>query len=191
MNEPKIENGFAVVEAGSWLIGQGQPAATLGKFLVNSLKGFIVPDRRKLFVLKSEGESYLSSSDRPFLTHLTSVESLSVVSSKILAAPFEARKEAKLLKIIPFSLRDAMPVTRFAIGWVVTATKSRLKRIALKEGDVLCVKREAAVAWTGKDPVGVAGRVKLRDLFIPKRKTSLSLDFYGPQIVWVEGSNGV
>ena len=191
MNEPKIENGFAVVEAGSWLIGQGQPAAALGKFSVKSLKGFIVPDRRELFVLKSEGESYLSSSDRPFLTHLTSVESLSAVSSKILAAPFEARKEAKLLKIIPFSLRDAMPVTRFAIGWAVTATKSRIKRIVLKEGEVLCVKREAAVAWTGKDPVGVAGRVKLRDLFIPKRKTSLSLDFYGPKVVWVEGSNGV
>lgn len=191
MNEPKIENGFAVVEAGSWLIGRGQPAATLGKFSIDLLKGFIVPDRRELFVLKNEGEAYLSLNDRPFLTHLTSIESLSVVSSKILAAPLEARKEAKLLKIIPLSFRDAMPVTRFVIGWAVTATKSRLKRIVLKEGDVLCVKREAAVAWTGKDPVGVAGRVRLRDLLIPKRNTSLSLDFYGPQVVWVEGSNGV
>jgi hypothetical protein len=191
MNEPKIENGFAVVEAGSWLIGRGQPSAALGKFSVSPLKGFIVPDRRELSVLKSEGDSYLSSSGRPFLAHLSSVESLSAVSAKILAAPFEARKEAKLLKIIPFSFREAIPVTRFAIGWVVTATRSRLKRIVLKEGDVLCVKREAAVAWTGKDPVGVAGRVRLRDLLIPKRKTSLALDFYGPQVVWVEGSDGV
>jgi hypothetical protein len=191
MNEPKIENGFAAVEAGSWIIGRGQPSAVLGKTAINSLKGFIVPDRRELLVLQNEGEAYLSSSERPFLTHLPSVDKLTVVSSKILVAPLEARSDAKLLKIIPFSFREAMAVTRLAVGWAVTATKSRIKRIVLKEGEVLCVKREAAVAWTGKDPVGVAGRVKLRDLFIPKRKTSLSLDFYGPQIVWVEGSNGV
>jgi hypothetical protein len=191
MNEPKIENGFAVVEAGSWLVGQGQPSATLGKTSINSLKGFIVPDRRELFVMQNEGESYLSSSDRPFLTHIPSVENLTVISSKVLVAPFEARIDAKLLKIIPFSFREAIAVTRLAVGWAVTATKSRLKRIVLKEGDILCVKRESAVAWTGKDPVGVAGRVKLRDMFIPKRKVSLQLDFYGPQIVWVEGSNGI
>ena len=191
MNEPKIENGFAVVEAGSWLVGQGQPSATFGKTSINSLKGFIVPDRRELFVMQNEGESYLSSSDRPFLTHIPSVENLTVISSKVLVAPFEARIEAKLLKIIPFSFREAIAVTRLAVGWAVTATKSRLKRIVLKEGDILCVKRESAVAWTGKDPVGVAGRVKLRDMFIPKRKVSLQLDFYGPQIVWVEGSNGI
>jgi hypothetical protein len=74
---------------------------------------------------------------------------------------------------------------------VVTATKSRLRRIVLKEGEVLCARRESAVAWTGRDPVGVAGRVRLRDLLMPKRKVSLALDFYGPQIVWVEGSDGV
>ena len=191
MNEPKIENGFAVVEAGSWLVGQGQPSATFGKTSINSLKGFIVPDRRELFVMQNEGESYLSSSDRPFLTHIPSVENLTVISSKVLVAPFEARIEAKLLKIIPFSFREAIAVTRLAVGWAVTATKSRLKRIVLKEGDILCVKRESAVAWTGKDPVGDDGRVKLRDMFIPKRKVSLQLDFYGPQIVWVEGSNGI
>lgn len=191
MNEPKIKNGFAAVEAGSWIVGRGQPAVVLGKTSLKALKGFIVPDRRELFVLQNEGEAYLSSSERPFLTHLPSVEKLSIVSSKVLAAPFEARSGAKLLKIIPLSFREAMAVTRFAAGWAVTATRSRIKRIVLKDGEVLCVKREAAVAWTGNDPVGVAGRVKLRDLFIPKRKTSLSLDFYGPQIVWVEGSNGV
>jgi uncharacterized protein (AIM24 family) len=191
MNEPKIENGFAVVEAGTWAVGRGQPCAATGKFSVNLLKGFIVPDRRELLVLQNEGEAYLASCERPFITHLPSVEKLSVVSSKVLVAPFKARTDAKLLKIIPLSFREAVAVTRLATGWVVAATKSRLKRIVLKEGEVLCVKREAAVAWTGKDPVGVAGRVKLRDMFIPKRKASLSLDFYGPQIVWVEGSNGI
>ena len=191
MNEPKIENGFAVVEAGSWLVGRGQPSAALGDFSVESLTGFIVPDRRELFALKNADEAFLSSGERPFLSHLVSVEKLNVVSRKILVAPFETRKEAKLLKLIPFSFREVMPVTRFALGWVVTATKSRLRRIVLKDGDVLCVKRESAVAWTGKDPVGVAGRVKLRDFFLPKKTVSLALDFYGPQVVWVEGSDVV
>ena len=191
MNEPKIENGFAAVEAGSWLIGRGQPSAVFGKFSVSSLKGFIVPDRRELSLLKNEGEAYLSSGENPFLTHLVSVETLSVVSSKILVAPFEARKDSRLLKLIPFSFREAMAVTRFSSGWVVAATKSRLKRIVLKEGDILYARRDAAVAWTGRDPIGVAGRVRLRDLLLPKKKVSPALDFYGPQVVWVEGSNGV
>lgn len=56
MNEPKIENGFAAVEAGSWLIGRGQPSAVFGKFSVSSLKGFIVPDRRELSVLKTRAK---------------------------------------------------------------------------------------------------------------------------------------
>jgi hypothetical protein len=71
------------------------------------------------------------------------------------------------------------------------ATASRVKRVVVEEGKVLCVKYSSVVAWNGKDPVGVAGRVKLRDILLPKRKVSLSLDFYGPQVVWVEGSNGV
>lgn len=191
MNEPRIENGFAVTEAGSWLVGRGQPAAALGKFSVAGLKGFIVPDRRELAVLENEVEAYLSSASRPFLTHLTSVGQLSVVSSKILLAPLKARSEAKLLRVIPMSFRESFPVTRFKSDWVVTASVSRVKRIVLEEGEVLCVKRGAAVAWTGKDPVGVAGRVKLRDILIPKRKVSLALDFYGPQVVWTEGSDGV
>jgi hypothetical protein len=191
MNEPLIENGFAVTGAGSWLIGRGQPAAAAGKFSVKGLKGFVVPDRRCLCVLENAGEAYLSSSARPFLTHITSVETLSAVSSKVLIAPLDARKKADLMRVVPLSLRDSFPVTRFGTGWAVMATASRVKRIVLEEGQVLCVKHGSAVAWTGKDPVGVAGRVKLVDVLIPKRKVSLSLDFYGPQIVWVEGSDGV
>ena len=191
MNEPLIENGFAVTGKGTWLIGQGQPAAAAGKFSVKGLKGFVVPDRKYLSVLENEGEAYLSSSSRPFLTHITSVEALSAVSSKVLAAPMDARKSANILRVIPLSFRDAFPVTRFGIGWAVMATASRVKRIVLEEGQILCVKCGSAVAWTGNPPVGVAGRVRLRDGLIPKRKVSLSLDFYGPQIVWVEGSDGV
>ena len=191
MNEPLIENGFAVTDKGTWLIGQGQPAAAVGKFSVKGLKGFVVPDRRSLSVLENEGEAYLSSAARPFLTHITSVEALSAVSSKVLIAPLDARKSANILRVVPLSFREAFPVTRFGIGWAVMATCSRVKRVVLEEGQVLCVKHGSAVAWTGKDPVGVAGRVRLRDVLIPKRKVSLSLDFYGPQIVWVEGSDGV
>lgn len=191
MNEPLIENGFATVSAGSWLIGRGQPAAVRGKFSIEGLRGFIVPDRRELCVMRSEAEAYLSCSGRPFLSHLVSTDSLSVVSSKLLVAPLAARRAGFLFKVIPFSFRDAVAVTRFSTSWVVTATASRLKRVVLEEDEVLCVKREAAVAWTGKDPTGVAGRVRLRDIFIPKRNLSLSLDFYGPQVVWVEGSYGI
>jgi hypothetical protein len=191
MNEPLIENGFAVADAGSWLVGRDQPAAASGTFSVKGLKGFIAPDRRHLVALENKGEAYLSSSKRPFLTHITSVNSLSVVSSKLLVAPMAARKGANLLRVVPFSFRDSFPVTQLGVGWAVMATASRVKRIVLEEGRILCVKCGSAVAWTGNPPVGVAGRVRLRDVLIPKRKVSLSLDFYGPQIVWVEGSDGV
>lgn len=191
MNEPLIESGFAVTRAGVWLTGRGQPAAVRGRHSVEGLKGFIVPDRRHLAVLRNESEAYLSSADRPFLSHIVSTGSLAVVSSKILLAPFKAREGARLLRVIPLSFRESFPVTRFKSDWVVAATASRVKRIVLEDGEVLCAKRESVVAWTGNDPVGVAGRVKLRDIFLPKRKVSLSLDFYGPQVVWMEGSNVV
>lgn len=192
MNEPLIENGFATVGAGSWLVGQGQPAAVREKFSIKGLKGFIVPDRRVLSVLQNDGEASLAFSTRPFLTHLVSTDSLSVVSSKILVSPVSARKGAVSVRPVPLSLRQSFAATNLAPGgWAVTATSSRLKRHVLKEGEVLCVRCESAVAWTGRNPVGVAGRIRLRDLFIPKRKPSLALDFYGPQIVWTEGSNGI
>lgn len=192
MNEPLIENGFAVLGAGTWLVGQSQPSAVREKFSIGGLKGFIVPDRRMLSVLQNEAEASLAYSARPFLTHIVSTDSLTMVSSKILVAPFSARKAAKLLRPIPLSLRQSFAVTSFAPGgWAVAATSSRIKRHVLKEGELLCVRCESAVAWTGRDPVGVAGRIKLRDLIIPKRNPSLALDFYGPQIVWTEGSNGI
>lgn len=191
MQEPLIENGFATVSAGTWLIGQGQPAAACGAVFLDGIKGFLAPDRRVLSILKNQAAAYLADATRPFLTHLTSVGSLTVVSSKLLVAPFAARGGSKLLRVIPMSFRDAFPVTHLKSDWGVMATKSRVKRIVLEENDIVCVKREAVVAWTGKDPVGVAGRIKLRDLLIPKRQVSLLLDFYGPQVIWVEGINGL
>lgn len=191
MLEPFMENGFATVEAGTWLVSRGQPAAVSGTVFPEGLRGFFAPDRRELSVLKTEGAAHLADAIRPFLTHLTSVGSLTVVSAKLLVAPSAARSGSKLLRVIPMSFRDAIPVTHIKSDWALMATKSRLKRITLQADEVLCVKREAVVAWTGPDPVGVAGRIRLRDLVIPKRRVPLSLDFYGPQVVWVEGINGL
>lgn len=191
MLEPLIENGFASLEAGTWLVGREQPAAACGDISLEGIKGFFAPDRRSLSVLKNKATALLADAARPFLTHLTSVGSLTVVSSKLLAAPLAARSGAKLLRVIPMSFRDAFPVTVINSDWVVMATRSRIRRITLREDDIVCVKREAVVAWTGRDPVGVAGRIRLRDLLIPKRRVSLSLDFYGPQVIWVEGVNGI
>lgn len=191
MQEPLIENGFATVSAGTWLVGQGQPVAVCGTVSLEGIKGLFAPDRRVLTTLKNSAEAHLSDAARPFLTHLTSVGSLTVVSAKLLVAPLAARAGAKLLRVIPMSFRDAFPVTHLKSDWGIMATKSRVKRLVLQENEVVCVKREAVVAWAGTDPVGVAGRIKLRDLLIPKRQVSLSLDFYGPQVIWVEGINGL
>lgn len=191
MNEPLIEHGFAKIAAGTWLVGRGQPTVACGPFSMKGIKGFLAPDRHALAVLDVTQTAYLSDAQRPFLTHLVSVGSLTVVSDKVLVAPLVARQSAKLYRIIPLSCRNAFAITRFASDWAVVATRSRVRRIVLEEGDVVCVKREAIVAWTGKDPTGVSGRVRLRDLFIPKKNTSLALDFYGPQVIWVEGSNGI
>lgn len=191
MDEPLIEHGFASLAAGTWLIGRGQPAAVCGAWTLTGIRGLFAPDRRDLSVLTTEQTAHLADAARPFLTHLTSVGNLTVVSAKLLTAPLAARSGSRFLRVIPMSLREAFPVTHLVSDWAVMATKSRIKRITLQEGEVLCVKREAVVAWNGKDPVGVAGRIRLRDLVIPKRKPSLSLDFYGPQVVWVEGINGI
>lgn len=191
MQEPLIENGFARVAAGTWLVGRGQPAAAYGSVSLEGIKGLFAPDRRTLSILKNAAEAHLADATHPFLTHLTSVGSLTVVSDKLLVAPYAAREGASLLRVIPMSFRDAFPVTHLNAEWGVMATRSRVKRLVLQEGDVVCVKREAVVAWTGKNPVGVAGRIRLRDLLIPKRQVSLSLDFYGPQVIWVEGANVV
>lgn len=191
MNEPLIERGFATVSAGCWLVSQRQPVAVCGSFSMKGIKGFWAADRRVLAQLTVEHQAHLADAKHPFLTHLTSVEALTVVSEKLLVAPAEARKAAKLYRVIPMSMRKAFAITRLSLGWAVMATASRLKRIVLEEGEVVCVKRDAIVAWTGRDPTGVAGRVRLRDLLIPKKNVSLALDFYGPQVIWVEGTDGV
>lgn len=191
MNEPLIEHGFASLGRGTWLISRGQPAVAVGSFSLKGIGGFLAPDRRHLMVLTTEQTAHLACANRPFLTHLVSVGSLTVRSEKLLVAPLEARAGGRLFRVIPFSGRRAFPLTRLTSEWVVVATKSRLKRILLAEGEVACVRCEAVVAWTGKDPTCRARRIRLRDLVLPKPNVALSLHFYGPQVLWVEGTDGL
>ena len=51
---PLIENGFATVGEGSWLVGRGQPAVALGTCAIGGVKGFLAPDRRVLHTVRTE-----------------------------------------------------------------------------------------------------------------------------------------
>ncbi len=188
-DEPRIENGFASVPGGTWLVRRGQPAASHGSVRVKGLKGLFAPDRRVLQLAETEGSLHLSSAARPFLTELAVTDDMKAVSSKILVTPAAARKGGRLVRVIPMSFRHAFAVTDLVAGfWSVFATRSRVKRLVLDENDIATVRVESVVAWTGKEPTGFCPKLRLRDLILPVRRgTSLALNFYGPQIVWVEG----
>ena len=190
MDEAIIENGFAKVGHGKWLVGGSQPTAVLGDSVMRSLKGWFVPDRMKLRLIELEDSASCGSATKPFLTQIACAAPLTVVSTKILIAPATARTDGKLLRIIPFSFKHAICVTEFGSGWVVVATQSRTTRISLKDDELLTVRVESAVAWTTKRPTGFCPRITLKDIFIPKRRDgNLMLHFYGPGIIWLEGSN--
>ena len=188
--EATIENGFAKVGKGTWLVGAMQPAAVLGECVTRSLKGWLVPDRAKLHIVKIEGSAFCSHSQRPFLTQIPCAAPLTAVSAKLLVAPSAARKEGRLVRVVPFSLRNAICVTECTSEWVVMATQSRTTRIPLSEGEMLTVRIEAAVAWTTKPPTGFCPRISIMDIIVPRRRDrNMMLHFYGPGIVWMEGSN--
>lgn len=163
MAEAVIESGFALVGEGKWLFGKSQPVAEMG------------------------GKSYCSSLSRPFLTRVDLGEKVSVVIDKLLVAPLSAKKKRRLIRIVPFSFKNAIPVYELEIGWAIMATASRVKKIVVEEGGTLAVRPEAVVAWTGNRPTGFCPRLRLRDLLLP-RKARLMLNFHGPAIVWIEGS---
>lgn len=196
--EAVIENGMASVEAGRWLVARGQPAAILGSSApargYRSPGGwwrrFISPDRQKLAFLETTGRIWCASASRPFLTRLDLGEPVFVVSEKLLLAPLSARKGAKLVKLIPFSWKNATCVTELEVGWALVATRSRVTRLVVKEGETLGVKPEAVVAWTGLAPTGFCPRLSLRDVLLPRRPKCLRFDFHGPAIVWTEGADG-
>jgi len=187
---PVIENGAACVEAGSWLMHAGQPAASYGTTKVCGLKGFFVPDRAGIRCVTTTGRSWCSASSGPFLTLVTALpdEPFNAVSAKILVAPAAARVGGRNLRLVPMSLKSATTVTSFKQGWAVFATKSRVTRLAVADGETLSVRPEALVAWSGRDPSGFCPKLSILDLLLPRGPKNLVFSFHGPAVVWFEGS---
>ena len=200
----KIENGFAEVEAGSWLMGRGQPAAFFGKTVRRPLKGWGAKDRAFLAQVETTGIAKCADAMRPFLTHIPCAAPIFAVSFKVLLAPVSARQGTQLVKAIPMSTRSALCATTFSqppesnddptirrsddSAWVVMATASRTCRMALDEDQTLSVRPEAVVAWTGKAPTGFCPKLSIWDVLLPRGPRDLLFTFYGPGIVWIEGS---
>lgn len=191
-NEAIIEGGFAHVTDGMWLMGTSQPVAYRGRVTERRMTGWIVPDRARLQRLEVVGAASCSDAKRPFLTRLDCAESLFVDADRILVAPEAARAGSQLVRVIPMSFKHALAVTEFKNpGWAVVATASRVHRFVLAEGEVLSVRLASVVAWTTKRPTGHCPKLTMRDVLIPKRQAkALWLNFYGPGVVWTEGSHG-
>ncbi len=193
-----IENGFAEVGGGSWLMGRGQPAAFRGTAVRRRRKGWLVRDRGSLDLVETSGAARCADSSRPFLTHIPCAEPIFAVSGKVLVAPAFARKDAQMVKVVPMSARGALCVTEFGERgtgngeqegcWVVMATAGRTARMQVADGETLSVRPEAAVAWTGKRPTGFCPRLSIWDVVLPRGPRDLLLTFYGPCLVWIEGS---
>ena len=184
----KIESGFAEVEAGSWLMSCGQPAVFFGKAVRRRRKGWRVCDRARLDLVETTGTSKCADSLRPFLTHIPCAEPVFAVSAKVLVAPSAARKGAQLVKAVPLNARNALCVTGFAEEWVVMATAGRTARVALAGEETLSARPDAVVAWTGKKPTGCCPKLSIWDILLPRGPRDLLFTFYGPGIVWIEGS---
>ena len=191
--EAIIEGGFAHVEEGAYLMGASQPVAYRGSLSDCRIKGWIVPDRSRLRSVNVAGCASCSDAKRPFLARLDCAESLFVVSERVLVAPASSRAGSSLLRVVPMSFKYAFPVTEFKNpAWAVDAAASRINRFVLAEGDVLSARLASVVAWTTKRPTGHCPRLTMRDLLIPRRREkTLWLNFYGPGVVWTEGSHGV
>ena len=183
-----IENGFAEVGAGAWLVGRGQPAASFGDAVRRPRKGWLVRDRSALSLLETPGKAYFADAARPFLTYIPCAAPISAVSGKVLVAPASARAGAELVKVVPMSVRHCLCVTRFESDWVVMATASRTARIAVEDGGTLSVRPESVVAWTGNRPTGFVRRLGIWDILLPRAPRGLTLHFHGPCVVWLEGA---
>ena len=197
----KIEGGFAEIEAGLWLMGRGQPAAFFGKAVRRRRRGWCVRDRSRLELVETTAGARCADSSRPFLTHIPCAAPVFAVSDKVLVAPAAARKDAHLVKAIPMSSRNALCVTEFSPedsqgqrdvetpAWVVMSTQGRTARVQLADGETISARPEAVVAWTGKMPTGFCPKLSILDVLLPRGARNLLLTFYGPGIVWIEGSH--
>ena len=154
-------------------------------------RGLIVPDRPHLRLAVATGDVWCASAVNPFLTRLDAPpdEPVSVVSGKVLIAPKSARTGARGVKLVPMSFRRRTVVTDFRGGWAVAATRSRVTRVALEEGETLSVRPDAVVAWIGRDPTGFCRRLGMMDILLPRGPRNLVFSFHGPSVVWFEGSS--
>ena len=194
-----IDGGFAEVGAGSWLMGRGQPAAFFGKAVRRPHRGWRVPDRPRLELVETSGAARCADATRPFLTHIPCAAPVAAVSGKVLVAPAAARTGARLVKVVPMSAKGALCVTEFggagngeqeSGSWVVMATASRTVRVPLEDGQTVSVRPDAVVAWTGRAPTGFCPKLSVWDVILPRGPRDLLLTFYGPGVVWVEGTGG-
>ena len=193
--EAEFENGFARVEGGEWLYGMNQPAAIVGTLTAKRLpraegswwRRLFHPDRRRLQCATLAGRMWCGDRAHPFLTRIDLAERVTVVTEKLLLAPSSARRSSSFLRVVPFSLRNAICTTVLEGGWVVTATQGRTARVTVADGEALGVVPGAAVAWTGRPPTGYCPRLRFRDLVLPRAPKCLRLNFHGPCVVWFEG----
>lgn len=194
--EAQIENGFACVEGGEWLFGARQPAAVAGTLAPKRLprgegswwRRLFHPDRRRLQCADLDGRMWCGDRTRPFLTRIDLAARVAVATEKLLLAPPSSRRLGALLRVVPFSYRNAVCTTVLEGGWAVVSTQGRTQRAVVADGETLGVKPEAVVAWTGRPPTGHCPRIRLRDLFLPRPPKCLRLNFHGPCVVWFEGS---
>ena len=201
----KIEGGFAEVGAGAWLMGRAQPAAFFGAAVRRRRKGWIVRDRGRLDLVETNGAAKCADAVRPFLTYIPCAEPIFAVSDKVLVAPMSARKDAYLVKAIPMSAKGSLCATEFGergMGngepgtgneepcgkWVVMATAGRTTRVSVPDGETFSARSEAVVAWTGRLPTGFCPKLSIWDILLPRGPRDLLFTFYGPSIVWIEGS---
>ena len=190
----KIEGGFAEVGAGAWLMGRAQPAAFFGAAVRRRRKGWIVRDRGRLDLVETNGAAKCADAVRPFLTYIPCAEPIFAVSDKVLVAPMSARKDAHLVKAIPMSAKGSLCATEFAVSgegspwWVVMATAGRTTRVSVPDGETFSARSEAVVAWTGRLPTGFCPKLSIWDILLPRGPRDLLFTFYGPSIVWIEGS---
>ena len=169
-------------------MGRGQPAAFFGRASRRPRKGWRVRDRQHLDLVETSAVAKCADSSHPFLTHIPCAAPVFAVSSKVLVAPAEARRDARSVKLVPMSVRRALCVTEFGSSWVVMATLGRTGRVSLAEDETLSVRPEAAVAWTGKMPTGFCPKLSIWDILLPRGPRDLLFTFYGPGVVWLEGT---
>jgi len=190
MTEAIIESGFAKVEGGEWLAGRSQPAVCRGVTKTSCLRGLFVADRPFVRRVETADAAWFSRAESPFLTRIDALPDavVGVVSEKVLVAPLASRVGAESLKLIPMSLQRAIAVSQFKMGWVIAATRSRVMRLSLDDGDTLTVRPDALVAWTGNRPTGYCPRLSVIDIILPRSPKDLAYTFHGPAVVWFEGA---